>query len=515
MFILPRIVAISLLLLVAFAPALAHGQTTADWIAGDGAFLTPANWSTGDVPGDEPGVDESARFDLAIGADIELPTSAPLTLLNIDLVAGATTLMVPGGSLNNAMLDVTGALSARMAGRLVVEEDVELTAQQTTIASIPTDSSIIDFRRDSQGNLGVLQIGSSQAGSQDSVLRVSADASVVAGNTSINAGGVAQHTAAIEITASQFHQQPGATLTVGADVASGAAFIFVQTGGELRVGSGGASIHQTGSIRNNSGDVQFLGNLTITGDTIGYRENIGSGATRSFVPGATIEFSGGGRAQFDAAPLLLDDGQRMVFADSGSAATAAGDVMFGADSTLSMNFLTAPFANLPLLQAEGTVSLAGAMVVSLEEGGPPPAPGITLPIASAGLGFSGAFDSWQVPAVAGLTWQPQIVGDTLSLLAVAALPGDFNSDGLVDTADYSQWRETLGSETDLAADANGSGRIDTGDYQIWRQNFGSPQPAATSSAHSLAVPEPSAILLAVLFAALAMVAKNRDSAIDC
>lgn len=50
---------------------------------------------------------------------------------------------------------------------------------------------------------------------------------------------------------------------------------------------------------------------------------------------------------------------------------------------------------------------------------------------------------------------------------------DFNTNDVIDGADYVVWRNTLGSTTQLAADANGNGMVDPVDYQIWRQSFGS------------------------------------------
>lgn len=80
-------------------------------------------------------------------------------------------------------------------------------------------------------------------------------------------------------------------------------------------------------------------------------------------------------------------------------------------------------------------------------------------------------------------------------------PGDYTGDGVVDAADYIVWRNTLGSNTDLAADGTGNGIIDEGDLVIWRQNFDETItdgiPAAASAAE-VAVPEPNACVLLVL-----------------
>jgi hypothetical protein len=82
------------------------------------------------------------------------------------------------------------------------------------------------------------------------------------------------------------------------------------------------------------------------------------------------------------------------------------------------------------------------------------------------------------------------------------LPGDFNGDGAVNAADYTVWRDTLGSTTDLRADANLNGVVDSGDYQLWRANYGSTGTSGSSSA--AAVPEPASAMLAWLAAGFAL-----------
>lgn len=70
-------------------------------------------------------------------------------------------------------------------------------------------------------------------------------------------------------------------------------------------------------------------------------------------------------------------------------------------------------------------------------------------------------------------------------------PGDYNSDGSVTEADYTLWKSTLGSTTDLRADGNGNQVIDAADYTVWRDHL------QQSSASSLvAAPNTSAVQLA-------------------
>ena len=63
------------------------------------------------------------------------------------------------------------------------------------------------------------------------------------------------------------------------------------------------------------------------------------------------------------------------------------------------------------------------------------------------------------------------VGHTIILLA-----GDFNDDGIVDAADYTVWRNNLGSDFDLGGNGDETGAshdiVDQGDYLLWKQHFG-------------------------------------------
>ncbi len=88
-------------------------------------------------------------------------------------------------------------------------------------------------------------------------------------------------------------------------------------------------------------------------------------------------------------------------------------------------------------------------------------------------------------------------------------PGDYNSDGRVDAADYTVWRDSLGSQTKLAADGNGNRVIDVEDYQLWRSNFGKSQgAAATVGTTAAVVPEPSTRMIIVAGVIGLMVART-------
>ena len=85
----------------------------------------------------------------------------------------------------------------------------------------------------------------------------------------------------------------------------------------------------------------------------------------------------------------------------------------------------------------------------------------------------------------------------LKYVGVVSLPGDFNGNQVVDAADYTIWRDNLGSPEGSLLGGNGTGgTIDQADYNLWKANFGN-VPAASLAASS-AVPEPGAIVLVLL-----------------
>ncbi len=81
--------------------------------------------------------------------------------------------------------------------------------------------------------------------------------------------------------------------------------------------------------------------------------------------------------------------------------------------------------------------------------------------------------------------------------------GDYNLDFIVNAADYTVWRDNLGSREDLRADGNLDGVVDVDDYLVWKENFGNvysfPEFGAASS--NQGVPEPGTLRLIACMAA--------------
>jgi hypothetical protein len=82
---------------------------------------------------------------------------------------------------------------------------------------------------------------------------------------------------------------------------------------------------------------------------------------------------------------------------------------------------------------------------------------------------------------------------------IVPVDGDYNNNGVVDAADYTVWRDSLGTTTVLPNDTT-PGIVSQADYDLWKSNFGMSAGSGASLAAS-AVPEPGTLAAAMLFIA--------------
>jgi hypothetical protein len=101
------------------------------------------------------------------------------------------------------------------------------------------------------------------------------------------------------------------------------------------------------------------------------------------------------------------------------------------------------------------------------------------------------------------------VNDVVAVYEWPFLAGDFNDDGQVDAADYTVWRDALGTSTTLAGDST-PGSVDGPDFDAWRDNYGA---SVASGVSFIAVPEPTGVGLATLVAWAALVRARRGEAV--
>ena len=139
-----------------------------------------------------------------------------------------------------------------------------------------------------------------------------------------------------------------------------------------------------------------------------------------------------------------------------------------------------------LVTVTGTFNLGGDLNVSLLEGFTPS--GGSWVIANAS-NFSGDFDS-VTPGFA-----VSVEGSDLVLSVAAALPGDYNADGVVNTSDYTVWRDNLGAPAGTLVNDTVGGAIGLAQYNLWKSNFGQLAASGAAVITNGTVPEPTTRLL--------------------
>lgn len=205
------------------------------------------------------------------------------------------------------------------------------------------------------------------------------------------------------------------------------------------------------------------------------------------------------RSTTDSLLVVHDDGVvnngRLEIADGQMEFT--GDLTQAAGSVLAVELSSELLAAVegPLLVA-GDVVLDGLLELSLVDGFSLTA-GDQFALVSA-ASVSGGFRGIVGPMLDdGLYWQVETLGGEVRLnIATGAPAGDFNSDGVVDAADYALWRENIGAAAGTLPNDPHAGEIGAAQYAIWKANFG----AAASTSTTGSAPEPSAMALLVVTA---------------
>lgn len=95
---------------------------------------------------------------------------------------------------------------------------------------------------------------------------------------------------------------------------------------------------------------------------------------------------------------------------------------------------------------------------------------------------------------------------------VPVLPGDFDGNNVVDTADYVVWRKHLNTSVTLPNDSTPG--VDLADYDVWRAHFGQTFGSGAASGALASVPEPYAAwqLIAAAFLFMSMPRRHLGSA---
>lgn len=216
--------------------------------------------------------------------------------------------------------------------------------------------------------------------------------------------------------------------------------------------------------------------------------------------GPSVFLDGGGRTILDHAATAVasirigGSGNGHLRLNHQALLPVNGDLSQSSNGTLQLDIGGTAIGQFGRLQIAGQAQLGGALQVTLVNGFTPTA-GQSFQFLNAAAGVSQTFQQLILPALApGLQWDVDYGSRSLLLSVVsAAIPGDFNRDGLVDAADYIMWRKTSGQQVTpgSGADGNNDGWVDDGDFNVWRTNVGSGSPGgAGSSSGDNAAPEP-------------------------
>jgi GH35 family endo-1,4-beta-xylanase len=146
-----------------------------------------------------------------------------------------------------------------------------------------------------------------------------------------------------------------------------------------------------------------------------------------------------------------------------------------------------------IVDSNWNLTLAGQALVDLIEAWTTPTQNLVVG-ADGTIDFSGFYGQYEV-TVGEQTFELDLTKGT-SLYSLLVAPGDYNGNGEVDAADYTNWRDTLGSTEDLRADGNGDRVVDDDDYAVWKSRFGTVYAGGGSAAP--AVPEPATLLLLMI-----------------
>jgi hypothetical protein len=147
-------------------------------------------------------------------------------------------------------------------------------------------------------------------------------------------------------------------------------------------------------------------------------------------------------------------------------------------------------------------SLADQNVAGWQESAPTPESLSELnPLAGQALPSGAEHELGDLFDIAGnrdLEFLFSLVGQSsMAGVVIYQLTGDYNNDGAVDAADFTVWRDALGTNTVLPnRDRSNTGPIGAADFAVWKANFGNSADDGVVGESLSSVPEPSAVLLA-------------------
>lgn len=462
----------------------------------DGATVTTAFLSTGLGNGLGAGEVNEILIDgptttASVGGTLRNSSGALTTIRNgAQLVAGAGS--VTGGTLNvsgtTSLLDVTNAAAQGASlffdgGQVTVEAGAELRS-----SGLISGSSFAT----ADANFTVTGRGSKYV--SDGMFFVIGNTAV--GNFNVFDGATAERIGDVIIvgdnagTGTVNVSGNGSQFTVdGNFYLSGARIpgqVLEFTGvGTLNVQSG-ATVEVSGTI-----EPFAAGQVNVSGGKLRATEiSLASGGGFSLT---------GGQLSVDAfAGNLVNDGGAVAPGQSAGITNVAGifDQNAGSLEIEIFGGGTTPGVDFDQLNAD-TAELGGVLDI-IADSNYVPTLGDTFEIVTTAASLAGNFASVVGLGLGnGLGFEVDVdsVGGTVTLEVVASslpLTGDYNGDGIVTAADYTEWRDTLGTTVAVpgtGADGNVDGIVTEADYHAWQIRYAA-NTASLAASENATVPEP-------------------------
>jgi hypothetical protein len=464
------------------------------------------------------------------GFALTLDPGGTHTVMGTLTVSPTGLLTINGGTLNVGSMSagggfqfIAGTMNVNQAGATIASPintgnptTINITANNVSLGSA---SSFVGFN-----HLGVLSLG--------------------ANTVTLNSAGYARLGTLTSLTGGTIHAATGVAFAAGSNFqgsgtvnarVAGEAGAVIEAGGALALGAAAspAGFNYDGELRTRQFAVTLhssaavgLGNLTTLGNgaspgtlhatngfVVDFDEAVtGVGtinSTNTLAKRATINGTVQGNSM--AQPITLSGYIKGVGSLSNvnftgtyspglsPSVVTAGNILFANGSTLVMELGgTMPGSGYDQIQSSGVIAFDGTLEVALIDGFVPAA-GQSFNLFD-WVGVSGAFDTLQLPALPGLSWNTSqlYVSGVLSVTAAAGVSGDYNDNGVVDAADYVMWRKLNGTSTVMANDPNPL-PIDGDQYNTWRDSFG----ASGSGSGGEAAPEPASSMLMMILGVVA------------
>ncbi len=461
-----------------------NGTVNVGAVAGMDAGHAAANWNVGEdlfIAGIATGNNSSGVGTLNINPTGHVSVTGQLRvwdrgIINLDggelafdsinltdssaSIAESPTLNFNSGTLRfttSPEVTLGGALLAEMLGaNPTLTAGQELAVDNTAVLSAPL-----------RNNGGTLTVGAMDAASAANLDFDAGTLNLTNANLTVGVGGIFGSTLVVGAPQS-ISVTNQATIDAGAQLVVAGTF---RSGGLTNNGDLVATNATIGGPVANNNDVTVVGMVNFDG--------LVSGPGDFFGPG-TANFSGGLAPGASPAEISFDGG--ISLADTNTLFIEIGGLT--------------PGSQYDRLVVDGGALVDGILDVSLIDGFAP-TPGQQFTILSAG---SIVNNGLVLGGSAAGSFSLLVSSSSVILQAVAGIQGDYNQDGTVNAADYTVWRNNLGSLTSLPNDDTAG--VGQDDYARWKSHFGELAGSGSGAGSSAAVPEPATLglLAAALFA---------------